>query len=74
MKTRTIIAAVAFGTMALASCGEHSHEAEKPEIDKANLKQLEKEADEKMEALDNTLQDVESKEAELDEALDNLDF
>ena len=29
---------------------------------------------EKMEALDNTLQEVESKEAELDEALDNLDF
>jgi hypothetical protein len=43
-------------------------------MDKANVNQLEKEADEKIKALDSTLKEVEIKEAELDEALNNLDF
>jgi hypothetical protein len=43
-------------------------------MDKANVNQLEKDADKKIKALDSTLKEVEIKEAELDEALNNLDF
>lgn len=74
MNIKTLIASVLFGTIALASCIEQSQKEDKPEMDKANVKQLEKDADEKIKAIDNTLKEVEIKEAELDEALNNLDF
>jgi septal ring factor EnvC (AmiA/AmiB activator) len=74
MNIKTFLASVLFGTIAIASCSEQSHKEDKPEMDKANLNQLEKDADEKIKALDSTLKEVEIKEAELDEALNNLDF
>jgi hypothetical protein len=74
MNIKTFLASVLFGTIAIDSCSEQSPKEDKPEMDKANVNQLEKDADKKIKALDSTLKEVEIKEAELDEALNNLDF
>ncbi len=72
MKISTVTALIFSGSLLLTSCGEHTHDHDKPEstISEEAAQEIKK----KIEIIDNSLQDLEKKETELDHALEDLDI
>jgi|GEM_PF-3925434 len=71
MKTKTLSAVAVGIVISLASCGETKPAETKPAPETAE--QIKK-AEDAMNELDQTIQDIDHKEADLDAALENLDF
>ena len=77
MKLTTLSAILVGSTLMLFSCGEHAHNEDGEHVQeesKAVKKQVEQEATKAIKDLDQTLKEVQSKEAEVDAALEDLDF
>ena len=77
MKLTTLSVFLVGSTLMLFSCGEHVHNEDGEHVQeesKAVKKQVEQEANKALKVLDETLKEVQAKEAEVDAALEDLDF